>query len=144
MLEFLNAEFLMIFLIGLNESFSQIHAEVLLSSPLPIINKVFSLTKQEERQRSIGASPSIETIALMMSTKNKRHNNERSKKKDIRICSNSGYKGHIVDNCCKLHGYPLDIGLPIQTTLLQFTRSRAMWQAINKQPPNLKMKRELT
>lgn len=131
MLEFLNAEFLMIFMIGLNESFSQIHAEVLLSNPLPIINKVFSLTKQEERQRSIGASPSIETIALMMSTKNKRqmstknkrHNNERSKKKDIRICSNSEYKGHIIDNCCKLHGYPLDIGLPIQTTLLQFTRS---------------------
>lgn len=46
MLEFLNAEFAMIFLMGLNEQFSQIRAQVLLNDPLPTINKFFSLIIQ--------------------------------------------------------------------------------------------------
>lgn len=40
------------FLMGLNESFSQIRAQVLMIDPMPAISKVFSLVVQEERQRS--------------------------------------------------------------------------------------------
>lgn len=72
MLEFLNVEFVMIFLMGSNESFSQIRAQVLLNDPFPMINNVFSLIIQEERQRTIGASPLIKTITLMANTENKR------------------------------------------------------------------------
>ncbi|KZV49902.1 hypothetical protein F511_40299 [Dorcoceras hygrometricum] len=48
-----NQECVMHFLIGLNESYAQIRAQVLMMEPLPIIPKVFALVVQEERQRSI-------------------------------------------------------------------------------------------
>ena len=106
MIEFLNAEFVMTFLMGLNESYAQIRAQILLIDPLPPINKVFSLIIQEERQRSIETTAPIETITLMANAK-KRFTPDRSKKKDNRpVCTNCGYKGHIVDKCYKLHDYP--------------------------------------
>jgi len=47
-------EYLMCFLMGLNESFSNIRGQILLSEPLPSIGKVFSmLLQQEEAQREI-------------------------------------------------------------------------------------------
>ena len=42
-------ESVMQFLMGLNESYSQIKGQILLMKPLPTINKVFSLLIQEER-----------------------------------------------------------------------------------------------
>ena len=44
----------MSFLMGLNDSFSQVRGQLLLMDPLPPINKVFSLISQEEQQRKIG------------------------------------------------------------------------------------------
>ena len=43
----------MSFLMGLNDSFSQIRGQLLLIDPLPPINKVFSLISQEKRQRNV-------------------------------------------------------------------------------------------
>lgn len=44
------------FLMGLNDSYSQIKGQILLMDPMPSINKVYSLLIQEERQRSVGHS----------------------------------------------------------------------------------------
>ncbi|XP_022883901.1 uncharacterized protein LOC111400747 [Olea europaea var. sylvestris] len=44
----------MSFLMGLNDSYSQIRGQILLMDPLPQINKVFALISQEENQRKIG------------------------------------------------------------------------------------------
>ena len=41
------------FLIGLNDSFSAVRAQILLTDPLPSLHKVFSLIIQEEKQREI-------------------------------------------------------------------------------------------
>ena len=38
---------------GLNDSYAQIRAQILMLDPLPSISKVFALVVQEERQRSI-------------------------------------------------------------------------------------------
>ena len=43
-------ESVMQFLLGLNESFTLIRAQILLMEPTPLLNKVFSLVVQEERQ----------------------------------------------------------------------------------------------
>lgn len=51
--DFQQQEQILQFLMGLNESFSQIRVQILLIDPLPPINKAFSLVVQEERQRSI-------------------------------------------------------------------------------------------
>lgn len=55
-----------------NESFSQICVQILLIDQLPIIKKVFSLIIQEERQRAIKTTPSIEAVTLMTNPENKR------------------------------------------------------------------------
>ena len=41
------------FLIRSNESFAAVRGQILLMDPMPPINKVFSLIRQEERQRSL-------------------------------------------------------------------------------------------
>uniref|UniRef100_A0A2N9FUD2 Reverse transcriptase Ty1/copia-type domain-containing protein n=1 Tax=Fagus sylvatica TaxID=28930 RepID=A0A2N9FUD2_FAGSY len=62
------------FLMGLNESFAAVRGQILLMDPMPPINKVFSLIRQEERQRSIGSlngslnTPFVESTALMCKT----------------------------------------------------------------------------
>ena len=55
------------FLMGLNDSYSQIKGQILLMEPLPSINKVYYLLSQEERQRRVGSSNTyIESTALAM------------------------------------------------------------------------------
>jgi hypothetical protein len=57
------------FLMGLNDSFPIVRAQILLTNPLLSINKVFSLIVQEERQREITInSLSHDTTALMTRT----------------------------------------------------------------------------
>ena len=60
-------EAVMKFLMGLNESFSQVRTQVLLMDPIPSLSKVYSLLIQEETQRSV-TNPSIvkvDSIALV-------------------------------------------------------------------------------
>ena len=47
-------EYIMSFLKGLHDSFSQTRGQLLLVDPLSPINKVFALISQEEQQRTIG------------------------------------------------------------------------------------------
>ena len=42
------------FLIGLNDSYSASHSQILMQAPLPNINKVYSTIIQEERQCKLG------------------------------------------------------------------------------------------
>lgn len=46
-------DYVLVFLMGLNESFSQVRSQILLIDPLPSISKVFSMNIQDERQRQI-------------------------------------------------------------------------------------------
>ncbi|XP_057763586.1 uncharacterized protein LOC130984730 [Arachis stenosperma] len=56
--DFFQSEYVHFFLMGLDESFTQIRAQILLMKSIPAINKVLSLVVQEERHRIIGASSS--------------------------------------------------------------------------------------
>ncbi|XP_057950866.1 uncharacterized protein LOC131145683 [Malania oleifera] len=59
-------DYVLQFLMGLNDTYSQIRIQILLSDPLPSINKVYALIVQEERQRAVtGHVPSIESAAMM-------------------------------------------------------------------------------
>ena len=46
-------EYVMTFLMGLNDSFAKIKGQLLLLDPIPPINKVFSIVSQEERHRNV-------------------------------------------------------------------------------------------
>lgn len=46
-MEFYQTEYIMCFLMGLNESFAQLRTQLLLMEPEPSINKAFTLLPQE-------------------------------------------------------------------------------------------------
>ena len=99
------------FLMGLNDSYSQIKGQILLMEPLPFINKVYSLLIQEERQRNVGNSNAhVESTALVVKGSNSNHvffGGKNSKSKDRPICSHCGRLGCTMEKCFKLHGFPL-------------------------------------
>ncbi|XP_057455479.1 uncharacterized protein LOC130746772 [Lotus japonicus] len=103
------------FLMGLNDSFSQVRGSLLLMDPIPPINKVFSLVIQEEKQREVGAGNGVsehssQAFAAASSQGGSRSSDSADKaknsKKDRPICSHCGIPGHTAAKCFKLHGYP--------------------------------------
>ncbi|KAJ0096595.1 hypothetical protein Patl1_28528 [Pistacia atlantica] len=54
------------FLMGLDDSYSQIKGQFLLNDPLPPLSKVYALIIQEERQRDVSsACPIVDYVALL-------------------------------------------------------------------------------
>jgi hypothetical protein len=112
------------FLMGLNDSFSAVRAQILLTDPLPPLNKVFSLIIQEEKQKEITVnSMSHESIAFLTKSvlnPSSSQMNEptalmtksilgsRFAKSNFRkpICSHCGLSGHTIEKCYKVHGFP--------------------------------------
>jgi hypothetical protein len=101
---------LMQFLMDLNESFTQVRGQILLMDPMPNIDRVFSLIRQEERQRSIVQLnvPYVQSTALLCSTDTARSTPAKQafQKRDKLTCSHCGLIGHTMEKCYKLHGYP--------------------------------------
>lgn len=56
--QFVQTEFIMAFLMGLNETLSQTRGQILLMDLIPPIDLVFSLILQEEHQQLIGSQSS--------------------------------------------------------------------------------------
>ncbi|XP_012835096.1 PREDICTED: uncharacterized protein LOC105955841, partial [Erythranthe guttata] len=108
-----NQEYVMSFLMGLNESLASTRGQILLMDPLPPISKVFAFVSQEERQRSV-VSSHVESSGSVFSVKNegfKRSINNQFyntgfKKKERSFCTHCNMQGHTVEKCYKLHGYP--------------------------------------
>lgn len=110
LLDHLDAEFVMTFLMRLNDSYAAIRAQILLMNPLPVIDEVFSMIIHEEHQRSLGSLPnSVESVALIVPTDQyKRSSSINRYKRDTQrpTCTHCGFKGHTIERCYKLHGYP--------------------------------------
>lgn len=111
-------EYVMTFIMGLNDSFSHVRGQLLLMEPLPVINKVFSLVLQEERQRRIitplSTVDASSTLAFHVQTPRPKkgssnysaQNSFRGIKKDRPYCTKCQVNGHTIDKCYKIHGYP--------------------------------------
>ena len=105
-------ESVMKFLIGVNDSFSQVRTQVLLMDPLPSLNKVYSLLIQEEVQRIVTSGASTRVESTILATKGQNFTtdsacNHNAKGKDRPMCTHCGNLGHTTDKCYKLHGFPL-------------------------------------
>ncbi|XP_075665179.1 uncharacterized protein LOC142634810 [Castanea sativa] len=105
-------ELVMKFLMGVNETFSQVRTQVLLMDPIPSLSKVYSLMIQEETQKAI-TSPStvkVDSTALVAKIPNLGNNlvgnSVGTKGKEKPICTHCGKIGHTVDKCYRLHGFP--------------------------------------
>ena len=106
---------------GLNDSYSTVTSQILITKPLPAINKAYSLILQEEKRTQIGqANLVIEPTALYANNSNPKgfqghqggnHGGQGGKsgnsKKERLVCTYCGIVGHVADKCFKLHGYPL-------------------------------------
>ena len=100
-------ESIMKFLMGVNDSFSQVRTQVLLMDPIPSLSKVYSLLIQEETQKSIPNASVVKVdstvLAAKMSTDHVTHGsnlvNSSGKGKDRPICIYCGKTGHTVDKC---------------------------------------------
>ena len=120
---FVQAEYVMSFIMGLNDSFNHIYGQLLLLDPLPPINKVFSLVAQEERQRNVTSHINSGKVdpanGLAFAFHNKAQNTKwstgadlqifgynRNLRKDKPFCTHCNFQGHTIDRCYKLHGYP--------------------------------------
>jgi hypothetical protein len=111
LLDYQHYEYVMKFLVGLNDSYASIRGQILLMEPLPSINKVFALVSQEERQRELNSRPILHAVesgptAFAVTNYKPYGGNKNFGKKERPVCSHCGITGHTVEKCYKIHGYP--------------------------------------
>lgn len=110
------------FLIGLNESFSNIQSQILMMEPFPTLSKVFALVAQEERQRSIRidhfpetsvsetvmavTAPNSSTDSSINASFVQSASTGKQDRRDRYFCTHCKIKGHSRERCFKLIGYP--------------------------------------
>ncbi|RVW66875.1 Retrovirus-related Pol polyprotein from transposon RE1 [Vitis vinifera] len=109
--DYQHREYVLQFLMGLNDSYARIRGQILMMDPLPAINKVFSLVIQEERHRTVGYSYSgshnSDPMTFGSNSNAPAGSSGGSKTRRDRItCSHCGFQGHTKDKCYKLVGYP--------------------------------------
>ncbi|KAL4612521.1 hypothetical protein ACB092_08G205900 [Castanea dentata] len=110
-------ESVMRFLMGLNDSFSQVRNQVLLMDPIPSLSKVYSLLIQEQTQRSVTNTFVAKVDSTVLAAKmpnghanlgtNLASTSSSGNGKDRPVCTHCGKTGHTLDKCYKLHSFPL-------------------------------------
>ncbi|XP_041017880.1 uncharacterized protein LOC121260094 [Juglans microcarpa x Juglans regia] len=104
------SDYVLKFLVGLNDSYASVRSQLLLVFPLPSMAKVFSLLLQEESQRQLTNSVCHETHALLVKQNTQQFVQSKFSKdkqnKSSLYCTHCGYNGHTVEKCFQLHGYP--------------------------------------
>ncbi|XP_060972294.1 uncharacterized protein LOC133038222 [Cannabis sativa] len=109
-------EYIMSFLVGLFDNFTQIRSSILLMDPLPEANRVFHLVTQEENQKgnqNIGND--LNNANLAFAFQNDRNASSKSDsqgkknhppRKNRPFCTHCNIHGHTIEKCYKIHGYP--------------------------------------
>ncbi|XP_061368692.1 uncharacterized protein LOC133311632 [Gastrolobium bilobum] len=104
---------------GLNEQFAHVRSQIMLMTPLPTINKAFSLVMQQERQLQLdvhGGNAS-ETKKFASSTENfrgrgssyrgrGRFNGGRGQISGSKFCTHCKKTNHTIESCYFKHGFP--------------------------------------
>lgn len=88
--EFFQFEYLMSFLMGLNESFAPTRAQILLMDPPPSASKAFSLLSQEEQQRTIPIFATPPPVVAFAAPSRPQTQSTSRTRKDRPICTHCG------------------------------------------------------
>uniref|UniRef100_A0A803QIC4 Retrotransposon gag domain-containing protein n=1 Tax=Cannabis sativa TaxID=3483 RepID=A0A803QIC4_CANSA len=113
--EFHHVEYIISFLMGLSDSYSQVRSSILLMEPLPEINRVFHLVSQEENQKgNLGNAndPNSNMPFAFQKDKNVQNKNDNQgnksypPKKGRPFCTHCSIHGHTIERCYKIHRYP--------------------------------------
>ncbi|KHN21047.1 hypothetical protein glysoja_034169, partial [Glycine soja] len=113
--DYVQMEYAMHFLMGLNESYGSIRGQILSIDPFPSITLIFSLVVQEEKQREIGASVSTfnstndASQSHAFAAKDSKYQSDHkfnANSKNQPLYAHCGRLRHTQDKCFKLHGFP--------------------------------------
>ncbi|XP_062088793.1 uncharacterized protein LOC133795356 [Humulus lupulus] len=111
--EHYHMEYIMSFLMGLKDSYSQVRGNILLMDPLPDLSRTFHLVTQEENQRSDITVDSTSSMAFSLQSNRsstQRSDSTTSKsyppRRNRPFCTHCNTLGHTIEKCYKLHGYP--------------------------------------
>lgn len=102
-----NTEQLFQFLMGLNDTFSNVHSQILAMDPLPTISRAYATVHQEETQRllQVPLLPTLENSAMAVGrTRTPITNGPRPR--TGRKCTKCGRDGHQESSCFEIIGYP--------------------------------------
>ncbi|GAB4856619.1 hypothetical protein Ancab_040496 [Ancistrocladus abbreviatus] len=102
---------LMQFLMGLNEAYTAVRGNLLLMKPLPTVSQAYSLLLEEERQRGTSNPASISNDSASFVANNQKYfpakiNAVNNIKKTDLFCTYCKMRGHTIEKCYRLHGYP--------------------------------------
>ncbi|OIT26309.1 hypothetical protein A4A49_64522, partial [Nicotiana attenuata] len=84
----LRSQRLLQFLMGLNESYSNLRSNLLARRPIVSVNEAYATVSQEESQRLLGVVD--------------------VNKEPLKMLAGRTYQGHLKENCYKIVGYPQD------------------------------------
>ncbi|XP_070035900.1 uncharacterized protein [Nicotiana tomentosiformis] len=101
----LRSQRLLKFLMGLNESYSNLRSNLLARRPIVSVNEAYATISHEESQRSLGVVEMNKDPLTILARRT--HQGFKPKKPGV-ICEHCGYKGHLKQNCYKIVGYPWD------------------------------------
>ncbi|XP_070013318.1 uncharacterized protein [Nicotiana sylvestris] len=111
-LEHFKYQSLLQFLMGLNETYAQPRSQILMMSPVPSVNKAYSMVVSEESQRNLKKSTQAldmgDNTALFTNKGGMTTGNTYKPKRNNLFCDYCNYTGHIRETCYKIHGYPND------------------------------------
>lgn len=99
------------FLMGLNDSFTASRGQLLMMTPLPTVNKAFSLLVQDEKQRCGTVSNSTLNISEVSTALFSKANHSSTTKRFVKgkgkmFCDHCHGDSYTIENCFFLHGYP--------------------------------------
>lgn len=95
------------FLMGLNESYDGIRGQIIMMSPVPSLERAYSIILTEERQKNSrhgGIKPN-DAATYQMRQPNPPYQPKRKGRETVK-CSHCGYHNHTVDKCFRLIGFP--------------------------------------
>ncbi|XP_075101027.1 uncharacterized protein LOC142176720 [Nicotiana tabacum] len=100
------------FLMGLNETYAQPRSQFLMMSPIPSVNKAYSMVVSEESQRNMGKPAQTldmgDNTTLFTNKGGMTIGNTYKPRRNNLFCDYCNYKGHTRETCYKIHGYPND------------------------------------
>ncbi|KAH0682236.1 hypothetical protein KY289_019988 [Solanum tuberosum] len=100
------------FLMGLNDKFNVVRAQILNTEPLPTLAHVYGLVSQEERQQQLTTSRGnnlLEGAAFASKSNTKTFNSHQlSSNRDVSklFCDHCKWWRHTKEKCFELYGYP--------------------------------------
>ncbi|XP_028775807.1 uncharacterized protein LOC114732653 isoform X2 [Neltuma alba] len=107
--EVMQQQKLLQFLMGLNDTYAQARSQILLMSPLPMVNQAYAMISEDEAQKTITGSTMhgpIDGIAMVAQSRGRGRG--RGRGGTILECSHCHKKGHIKEHCYQIIGYPSD------------------------------------